>query len=381
MSTAGLRQAPKPGCFVLRQIARSLARPNGSTSNVRNVVLDKKTVTFLMVSNRKGVTKRVVVSAAWLKAGLALFIVLAVVSSACVVDYVGLLSQSIENKRLRAENGQLKQQFQVVEGKLNALETGLERVKGFVTKLKLITNVDAEDRSLKLAIGPLPRSGQSIDADSVMGETGSRAPASIPSSTVTGADQDAVFFQKPPTDELQGELTVEGQRDYASLAIRIDRGVQETGIREQGVLELWETLAERQSLLAATPSIKPIRGWYTSKFGYRISPFTGRPLMHNGLDIAAAPGTPIQATADGVVSFAGYDPGYGKLVSIDNGYGVVTRFGHTSQIYVEVGQKVHRRDIVAAVGNTGRSTGPHVHYEVRVNNVPVDPANYILDEQ
>ena len=80
------------------------------------------------------------------------------------------------------------------------------------------------------------------------------------------------------------------------------------------------------------------------------------------------------------MSFAGYDPGYGKLVSIDHGYGVVTRFGHTSQLFVEVGQKVHRKDVIAAVGNTGRSTGPHVHYEVRVNSVPVDPQNYVLDE-
>lgn len=350
--------------------------------------MEKKTITFLMVSNRKGTTRRIVVSAAWLKAGLALFIITSVISAACVVDYLGLLSQSIENKRLRAENSQLKQQFQVVEGKLNALENGLERVKGFVTKLRLITNVDAEDRTLKLAIGPLPRTGQAIDGGGMLATGGAesaggvRAPAGVAMGLhgASAAEQDAVFFQKPPANELEGELTVEGQRDYASLAIRIDQAVNETTVREQGILELWETLSERQSLLSATPSIKPSRGWFTSKFGYRISPFTGRPVMHNGLDIAASPGAPIYAPADGIVSFAGYDPSYGKLVSIDHGYGVITRFGHTSQIYVEVGQKIKRRDLIAAVGNTGRSTGPHLHYEVRVNNVPVDPQNYVLDE-
>jgi murein DD-endopeptidase MepM/ murein hydrolase activator NlpD len=207
-----------------------------------------------------------------------------------------------------------------------------------------------------------------------------RGPAAALSQAGTDAEQDAVFFQKPPNDESQGELTVEGQRDYGSLAVRIDQAVAETSVREQGILELWESLSERQSLMSGTPSIKPARGWFTSKFGYRVSPFTGRPVMHNGLDIAAPPGSPISAPADGVVSFAGYDPGYGKLVSIDHGYGVVTRFGHTSQIFVEVGQKIHRRDVIAAVGNTGRSTGPHCHYEVRVNGVPVDPQNYILDE-
>lgn len=330
-----------------------------------------------MVSNRKGETKRLVVSAAWLKAWLALFFVGSVIIVACSLDYVGLLSQSIENKRLRAENSQLKQQFQIVEGKLNALESGLERVKTAATKLRLITNVDDEDRALKLAIGPLPRVGQSVESE-LSGDS-ARLPAGV-GGPLMPSEQDDILYQKPPVDVTKGELTVEGQRDYASLALRIDQAVKETVVREQGILELWESLSERQTLLLATPSIKPSLGWFTSKFGYRISPFTGRPVMHNGLDIAAAPGSPIHAPADGVVSFAGYDPGYGKLVSIDHGYGVITRFGHTSKIYVKVGQKIKRREIIAAVGNTGRSTGPHLHYEVRVNGEPVDPRNYIIEE-
>lgn len=146
------------------------------------------------------------------------------------------------------------------------------------------------------------------------------------------------------------------------------------------MIDLWENLSERQSLLNSTPSIRPARGWLTSKFGYRVSPYSGKPTMHNGIDIAAAPGTPVYATADGVVTYAAYDETYGKLVSIDHGYGITTRFGHNSQIYVQVGQKVNRWDVVAAVGSTGRSTGPHCHYEVRLNNVPINPLNYILDE-
>jgi murein DD-endopeptidase MepM/ murein hydrolase activator NlpD len=101
--------------------------------------------------------------------------------------------------------------------------------------------------------------------------------------------------------------------------------------------------------------------------------------LHTGLDIAASVGTPIYAPADGVISFAGYDGGYGKLLSLDHGYGVVTRFGHCSELYVQVGQKVKRGDVIGAVGNTGRSTAAHLHYEVRVNGIPVDPINYILE--
>lgn len=343
----------------------------------------RKTVTFLMVSNRKGRTTSVTLSDGWLKAVVSVVLVLSVIGAAAVVDYLGLLGASIENRRLRAENSLLREQFQVVEGKLNALEGSLERVRGFVTKLKLITNIETEDRSLKLALGPLPRPGQPIGGaeTSALGRTPAGLNAMVPTGASIGvAEQDGIFFKAPVPDETAGEIAAEQARDYASLAIRIDTAVQDVGIREQGVLELWESLSERQNLLAATPSSKPVRGWFTSKFGYRISPFTSKPVMHAGLDIAAAPGSPIYATADGIVSFAGYDPGYGKLVTIDHGYGVVTRFGHTSQIYVELGQKIKRRDIIAAVGSTGRSTGPHLHYEVRVNDVPVDPSNYILDE-
>ncbi|MCB0411122.1 MAG: M23 family metallopeptidase, partial [Bdellovibrionales bacterium] len=175
-------------------------------------------------------------------------------------------------------------------------------------------------------------------------------------------------------------LAVDQPRDYESLAIRIDRFVKETQLREQGLQQLWDTLSERESLLMATPSIRPAKGWYTSRFGYRLDPFTGRPTMHAGMDIAAPPGSPVFAPANGVVSFVGYEAGYGNLVSIDHGYGVVTRYGHNSRTFVEKGQIIHRRDVIATVGSTGRSSGPHVHYEVRVHGVPVDPINYILDE-
>lgn len=153
-----------------------------------------------------------------------------------------------------------------------------------------------------------------------------------------------------------------------------------TQLREESVLNLREILMERQSLINATPRIKPTRGWFTSLFGYRLDPFTSKPQMHTGLDIAAAPGTPVKSPADGIISNISYEAGYGKLVSIDHGYGVVTRYAHNSQVFVELGQKVKTGDVVSAVGSTGRSSGPHLHYEVRVQGVAVDPINYIPSE-
>jgi murein DD-endopeptidase MepM/ murein hydrolase activator NlpD len=334
--------------------------------------VDQKQFTFFVVSNDSGKTRKIVLPAAWVKAAGLIVGILLVALTAALVDYTGLLVQTAENKRLKAENAQMTKQFQVVEGKLAALETSLERVKTFTTKLKLITNVDNEDRNLKLAVGAAPQAKQPVEElDQPMDKRESNAELE---------KQDEAFFEEKPLNGQKGELAVEDRKDYASLSIRIDKAIKEASLREQSVLDLWESLADRQSLLNATPNIRPAKGWFTSRFGYRVSPFTGRSVLHAGIDIAAAPGSPVYATADGVVTFAGYDEGYGKLVTIDHGYGLTTRYGHNSQLYVQVGQKVSRWDVIASVGNTGRSTGTHCHYEVRVNGVPRDPALYILDE-
>lgn len=334
--------------------------------------MEKKTYTFLIMSNRRGTNRSFTLSGSWLKALIFLGIIVLVVSGGAVVDYFGLLVQSSENKRLRAENLSLKKQFQVVEGKLNSLETSLERVQNFSKKLKMITNIDDEDRAVRLAMGPQPKAGEPVQEYNQPVEQ--RGPASEYFS------KDSMFLQRPPLDELKGELSKDTDKDYATLSIRIDRTVKETQLREQGILSLWEALSERQSLLNATPSMKPAKGWFTSRFGYRIDPFNNKAVMHAGLDIAGPPGTPVYAPADGVISYVGFESGYGKLVSIDHGYGVVTRYGHNSRIFVELGQKVKRHDVISAIGSTGRSSGPHVHYEVRIHGVPVDPINYILDE-
>lgn len=334
--------------------------------------MEKKKVTLFIVSNQTGKTRKIMLSAAWLKAASFISAVVIIIFAAGLVDYFGLLLQAMENKRLRAENAQLIKQFQIVESKVSALENSLERVKTFTTKLKLITNIDAEDRITKLTMGAKPSSGQAVEEYEPMDQR---------SSSEELSEQDEIFAQRKGMNEQTGEIANETtSKDYASLVVRIDKAVQETQLKEQSVIDLWESLSERQSLMNSTPNIKPAKGWITSRFGYRVSPFSGKTILHAGLDIAAAPGSPVHAPADGVVVFASYDESYGKLITIDYGYGVITRFGHLSQIYVQAGQRVSKWDVVGAVGNTGRSTGPHLHYEVRINGTPVDPVNFILDE-
>ena len=151
---------------------------------------------------------------------------------------------------------------------------------------------------------------------------------------------------------------------------------------ELGLREIKEVVAANQIKLSAIPSIWPVRGYITSGVGDRSNPFGGGGNeTHPGLDIAATHGTAIEAGGDGIVIKAGPQGGYGNLVVIDHGYGITTRYGHMSRIDVKVGDHVHRGLPLGAVGSTGRSTGPHLHYEVRLYDRVVDPMNYLPKDQ
>jgi murein DD-endopeptidase MepM/ murein hydrolase activator NlpD len=139
-------------------------------------------------------------------------------------------------------------------------------------------------------------------------------------------------------------------------------------------------LNERVRWISSTPAISPVKGIFTSGFGVRADPVTHGRGVHQGVDIAAAPGQPVRASADGIVVEAGELGGLGQAVFLAHGFGVTTRYGHMSRIDVRPGQRVKRGDIVGRVGNTGRSTGYHLHYEVRVDGDPVNPLGYILDD-
>ncbi len=143
--------------------------------------------------------------------------------------------------------------------------------------------------------------------------------------------------------------------------------------------KLQEYYKNRSILLAATPSVMPVTGYPSDRYGMRVDPFTGQNDFHPGIDISAPRGNKVVATADGTVDFAGNQVGYGKLVTVEHRFGISTRYGHLAKITVKPGQKVRKGDIVGYVGATGRATGPHVHYEVRFNGRPLDPLRFLSE--
>lgn len=238
-------------------------------------------------------------------------------------DYTVLNSNQIELMRLQAENSEQRQEYQRLAMDFSDLRK----------ELVVLAETDARIR---------------LQAD-------------MKNST---ADVPVGIGGAPEAEELNNLSELQKQINSMRLAIDLRRQSQE---------EIRSLLNDQQSLSGSTPQGWPTKGWLTSYFGMRKSPYTGRPKKHEGLDIAANTGTPVYSTADGVVARVETSSGYGKTVIVDHGYGYRTLYAHNSKFLVKRGQKVSRGDKIAEVGNTGRSTGPHVHYEILLNGVPVDP--------
>lgn len=153
-------------------------------------------------------------------------------------------------------------------------------------------------------------------------------------------------------------------------------------IRElkQSLQELAELALKEKRRLDFTPSVMPIQGYITSHFGWRISPFTGSRHLHRGLDIVNKIGTPVAASASGRILFADKEEFWGKAVFIVHRDGIVTKYGHLSEISVKPGQMVERGDKVGEVGMSGRTTGPHLHYQIEINGKAVDPLHFLIDD-
>jgi murein DD-endopeptidase MepM/ murein hydrolase activator NlpD len=215
---------------------------------------------------------------------------------------------------------------------------------------------------------PLPEGGQAPSGSS------NKAVGLIPGSS----EQESAVNQEDPgsagsrqsDDDLQVVASVKGGLEWLS---------KEATVQEQILSELAQAAEQRSSRWASTPSIWPVKGWVTSGFGPRVSPFTEKPAWHDGLDIGAAPNAPVQAPAQGRVTATGFDPKLGNIVRLDHGFGIETLYGHLAKSLVKEGQRVNRGDVVGLVGSSGLSTGPHLHYMVKVNGQALDPSKYIIE--
>jgi murein DD-endopeptidase MepM/ murein hydrolase activator NlpD len=263
---------------------------------------------------------------------------LAVLAPLLLVDYVRLRFVAVEKDRLSHETRLQRAELDEYAAKVGQISEALGRVAQLDRKLRVMADLDPANALALPGIG---------------GIEGGLEPLQMAALSPQGRRQ-RILEQ---FSQLEGAAAEQGQR----------------------LEQLVSHLEEQTARLAATPSIAPARGWITSDFGYRTSPFTGTREFHRGVDIAARKGTPIVSPAQGRVHYVGEHKALGKTVVLRHGYGIETVYGHLSEVGVKTGELVKRGQTVALMGNTGRSTGPHLHYQVQVNGVPVDPQNYILD--
>ncbi len=304
----------------------------------------RKKTSFFILNNSGSPAKQISFPTSFLRVFiLACLILLSIV----MYDYVRLKANSSNTgdsgTKISSQQSEIKsqrRQIQQFAEEITTLKQNLVDLNNFENKIRIIANIEKKN-----------------EQDGLFGIGGS-----IPEDIVA----------QIPLSKKHNSLMREMHEQINQLDLA-------TVNQNNGFESLFKYIKEQQNILASTPAIRPATGWTTSRFGYRISPFTGRREFHKGFDIANRKGTPIIATANGTVTFTGKKGSYGNIVVIDHGHGMVTRYGHNDKILVKRGDKVKRGDTIALVGNTGRSTGPHVHYEVHLNGIPVNPEKYILN--
>jgi len=327
--------------------------------------------TIMIVPEKTSRVRKFVVPS-WLMRGTAIgFAFTSLVAIVMVFDYWYVMNQISENKALKLENRRLRQQVQVFKNKMATVESTMERVKTFATRLKVITDYNTEDRGALL---------QSLNSQKIPDASANRGIMIAASATQPLAGSPELLTSAEVGDGTQSPEDAQLRKEYEALDSRFTEVNKDALFVEQMLQDQYELLADQKTFLAALPVRKPAIGYFTSGFGVRKSPVSDRIKMHEGLDIANRPGTPIRAPADGEVVFADTKAGYGQTLIIAHGYGLETWYGHTRKILVSRGTRVHRGQQVALIGNSGRSTGPHLHYEVRVHGIPVDPRTYLLEE-
>jgi murein DD-endopeptidase MepM/ murein hydrolase activator NlpD len=241
--------------------------------------------------------------------------------------------------RLQHENAQLTQELGELHGRLSSLSDTLARITQRDARIRVLANLDPIDPQVQAA--------------------GIGGPVIV----ATAGDAGSSF------------------RRSQMIRVDVDALIRRANLLASSFREAADSLAVHSARLSATPSIMPTQGWLSSAFSaMRSHPILHVARPHEGIDVTAPTGTPIEAPAAGTVSDAGWESGYGNSVTIDHGFGIITKFAHASKILVRQGQRVSRGQRIALVGSTGLATAPHLHYEVHVNGRPVDPLKYVLPE-
>lgn len=311
-----------------------------------------RSYTVLIVPERSSKVRRLKIPQQLLvRAALGVFALVAL-SGFMGVHYLYIVDQASQNSGLKDENVTLKTRLRLLQEEIARVDGTLQRIEQFTARVRSITQLNDPERNL--AIGPLSDENEGRVAD--------------------------VLYAKGERIEFEDEL-IDSKMALRIIESSLDKVEGDAVRQERAVRELAEYLGENEPLLATTPSLRPTASkLLTSSFGIRTDPYTEHRVMHKGIDFAADHGADVVAPADGVVIFVGTrGQGYGKTVVMDHGYGIQTHYAHLSSFKVDIGQPIKRGQIIAAVGNTGRSTGAHLHYEVRFNGVPQDPEKFILD--
>lgn len=307
--------------------------------------MDKRFLTLFVLTNDASKARQFKLPFKSLKIAGAVSALFAIVFAFMLVDYARLKAVDLQYGSIGVASAENKLTLQAFASRIKDLEGQLAKLSLFDKKIRIIANMEKEP-------------GQAGTSDQQLLGMGGDSVVEEEMFTRPGAKVEELV------DKMKDDL-----KNLEHMATT----------QEESFVELKDYLSKRSAMLASTPSIWPAKGWVTSNYGSRVSPFTGNPQHHTGLDIANRIGTPVVSPADGIVVESGRDTSLGKFISISHGYGIKTVYGHLSETLVRAGQKVKRGDKIANMGNTGRSTGPHLHYAVTVNGLNVNPEKYIVD--
>jgi hypothetical protein len=293
----------------------------------------------------------------------------AVVLLVGLVDYVRVRIDHLELEQLRVETAEQRMTIASFDEAVAGVQTTLDRVREFERKIRIIANLPG---SAATGGAEVVEVGASGGGDLAAGGRGDAEPMPTTEAPVQEPAPSAAMPKAPAPATSDDERVSLLKREAKRLGYVADQ-------RQLSLEELVKQLEDKHVRLASSPAVWPTQGWLTSRFGTRISPFTGKRQYHAGIDIAGAPGTDVIATARGKVRFAGRKGPLGHTVILDHGNGIRTHYGHNRELLVKRGEAVERGQVIASLGNSGRSTGPHLHYTIEVKGKAVNPLDYIFD--